>query len=125
MRDMEKEEDYNTELADAEGKGGKRGSSLKGLLEGKLLAEKLRANRRFVLFVTALGIVYIANGYSTEKLYRERVALEGEVRDLRFESITAAADLMFMCKQSEVIKRIKAEGLDLEESQEPPMKLYR
>ena len=51
--------------------------------------------------------------------------MEGEVRDLRFESITAAADLMFMCKQSEVIKRIKAEGLDLEESQEPPMKLYR
>ncbi len=32
---------------------------------------------------------------------------------------------MFIRKQSEVIKRIKAEGLNLEESKEPPVKLYR
>ncbi len=44
---------------------------------------------------------------------------------MRFESITTAADLMFMCKQSEVIKRIKREGMALEESKEPPVKIYR
>ena len=53
------------------------------------------------------------------------MALEKEVRDLRFESITAAADLMFRSKQSEVIKQVRKEGLNLEESKEPPMKLYR
>lgn len=100
-------------------------SSVKGVLEGRLLADKLRNNIRFVLFVTFLGIVYISNGYSTEKLHRRRVALEKEIRDLRFESITAAADLMFIRKQSEVIKRVKEEGLELEESKEPPIKLYR
>lgn len=51
--------------------------------------------------------------------------LEKEVTDLRFESISAAADLMLMRKQSEIIKRIKNEGLALEESKEPPVKLYR
>lgn len=99
--------------------------SVKGLLEGSLLAEKLRTNIRFVLFATFLGIWYISNGYSTEKLHRERVALEKEVRDLRFESVTTAADLMLIRKQSEVIKRIRQEGLTLEESKEPPVKLYR
>lgn len=103
----------------------KAGASVKSVLEGSLIAEKLRNNIRFVLFVTVLGIWYISNGYSTERLHRERVALEKEVTDLRFESITAAADLMFMRKQSEVIKRIKNEGLTLEESKEPPVKLYR
>ena len=47
------------------------------------------------------------------------------MKDLRFESLTRAADLMFIRKQSEVIKRIKDEGLDLQESKEPPVKLYR
>ena len=103
----------------------KTSSSVKSVLEGSLLAEKLRQNIRCVLFATFLGIWYISNGYSTEKLYRERVLLEKEVTDLRFESISAAADLMLMRKQSEIIKRIKNEGLALEESKEPPVKLYR
>ena len=89
----------------------KTASSVKSVLEGSLLA--------------FLGIWYISNGYSTEKLHRERVLLEKEVTDLRFESISAAADLMLMRKQSEIIKRIKNEGLALEESKEPPVKLYR
>ena len=108
-----------------EAREGKNTSSAKSVLEGKLLAEKLRQNIGFVLFVTALGIWYISNGYSMEKRHRERVALEKEVSDLRFESISAAAELMLIRKQSEVIKRIQKEGLTLEESKEPPVKLYR
>ena len=103
----------------------KAAPSVKSVLEGSLIAEKLRNNIRYVLFVTCLGIWYISNGYSTERLHRERVSLEKEVTDYRFESITAAADLMFMRKQSEVIKRIKKEGLTMEESKEPPVKLYK
>lgn len=103
----------------------KTGNSLKELLEGRIVADKFKRNGWFVLFVTVLGVWYISNGYSMEKLHRERNLLESEVRDLRFESITAAADLMFIRKQSEVIKRIKEEGLTLEESKEPPVKLYK
>ena len=109
----------------AKPKGSKSGASVKSVLEGSLLAEKLRQNIWYVLFAAVLGILYITNGYSTEKLHRERIALEKEVKDLRFESLTRAADLMFIRKQSEVIKRIKDEGLDLQESKEPPVKLYR
>ncbi len=117
------ENDHNQ--SGKESRESNKAPSVKGLLEGSLLAEKLRTNIRFVLFATFLGIWYISNGYSTEKLHRERIALEKEVRDLRFESITTAADLMLIRKQSEVIKRIKQEGLTLEESKEPPVKLYR
>ena len=69
----------------------KTGNSLKELLEGRIVADKFKRNGWFVLFVTVLGVWYISNGYSMEKLHRERNLLESEVRDLRFESITAAA----------------------------------
>lgn len=39
----------------------KTASSVKSVLEGSLLAEKLRQNIRFVLFATFLGIWYISN----------------------------------------------------------------
>lgn len=51
--------------------------------------------------------------------------MEREVRDLRFESITTAAQLMFISKQSEVKRRVNEEGLELEESKEPPVKIYK
>ncbi|WP_251621101.1 FtsL-like putative cell division protein [Odoribacter lunatus] len=102
------------------------GTSVKELLDGRILADKvIRRNMAFILFLTFLGIVYIANGYGTERLYKRKVAMEREVRDLRFKSITTAADLMFISKQSEVKKRVNKEGLELQESKEPPIKIYK
>lgn len=101
-------------------------TSVKELLDGRILADKvIRKNMAFILFLTFLGVFYIANGYNTEKLYKKRMVLEQRVKELRFESITTAAQLMFMSKQSEVKKRIQEEGLNLQESKEPPVKLYR
>ena len=102
------------------------GTSVKELLDGRILADKvIRRNIMFILFLTFLGIFYIANGYSTEKLYKKKVVMEREVRDLRFESITTAAQLMFISKQSEGKRRVNEEGLELEESKEPPVKIYK
>ena len=102
------------------------GGSVKGLLDGRTLADKLiRKNLILILFLTLLGVLYIANGYHAEKMYKKKVALEREVQELRFESITNAAQLMFISKQSEVKRRINEEGLNLEESKEPPVKLYK
>lgn len=116
LNDMQQEEDL---------KESKSSISTKDLLGGSLLAEKVKSNIFLVLFIASLGICYIANVYATERLHREKIALEKKVKDLRFESITTAAGLMFIRKQSEVIKRIKSKGLRLEESKEPPVKLYR
>lgn len=98
--------------------------SMKEVLDGRLLADTvLRRNMGFILFLTLLGILYIANGYNTEKLFMEKVTLEKELSDLRFESVTTASELMHISVPSEVERRVKEAGLDLVQSKEPPVKI--
>ncbi len=100
--------------------------SMKEVLDGRLLADTvLRRNMGFILFLTLLGILYIANGYNTEKLYMKKVALEKELGDLRFESVTTASELMRISVPSEVERRVKEAGLELVQSKEPPVKIER
>lgn len=102
------------------------GEGVKELLAGRwLVDEGLKKNIKFIVFLTAIGIVYIANGYHVEKLYMEKVALEKEVNELRFESITTASELMKLSVQSEVEKRIHDAGLELVQSRVPPVKIVK
>ena len=99
--------------------------SIKDFIDGSILTKSAVVQQLpFVLFLVALGIFYISNRYRSERVYRDMVSLEKELKDLRFEAITTTSDLMYMSKQSEVVKRVKREGLDLIESTEPPIKIY-
>ncbi len=99
--------------------------SIKDFIDGSILSKTAVVQQLpFILFLVALGIFYISNRYRSERVYRDMVSLEKELKDLRFEAITTASDLMYMSKQSEVVKRVKREGLDLIESTEPPIKIY-
>ncbi|RUT78139.1 FtsL-like putative cell division protein [Ancylomarina longa] len=99
--------------------------SIKDFIDGSILTKTAVVQQLpFVLFLVGLGIFYISNRYHSERVYRDMVTLQKELKDLRFESITTASDLMYMSKQSEVVKRVKKDGLDLIESTEPPVKIY-
>ncbi|MCT4603178.1 MAG: FtsL-like putative cell division protein [Marinifilum sp.] len=100
-------------------------ASVKDFIDGSILTKSAVVQQLpFVLFLVVLGIFYISNRYKSEKVYRDMVSLEKELKDLRFESITTASDLMYMSKQSEVLKRVQKDGLGLIESTEPPVKIY-
>jgi hypothetical protein len=100
-------------------------ASIKGLIDGSILTKSAVVQQLpFVLFLVVLGIIYISNRYKSERVYRDMINLEKELKDLRFESITTASELMYMSKQSEVLKRVQKEGLQLVESTEPPTKIY-
>lgn len=99
--------------------------SIKDFIDGSVLTKDAVVQQLpFVLFLVVLAIFYISNRYRSEKVYREMVTLEKELKELRFEAITTASDLMNKSKQSEVAKRVQREGLDLQESVEPPVKIY-
>jgi hypothetical protein len=100
------------------------GSLLKELMSGSMVTEKIiLKNLGYLLLLTLLGAIYIANRFHAEKITRETTGLQREVKDLRAESLSTSADLMYASKQSEVFRLVKERGLNLEELREPPFKL--
>jgi hypothetical protein len=100
------------------------GALLKDLISGSMVTDKIiLKNLGFILMLTLLGAIYIANRFHAEKLTRETTRLQREVKDLRSESLSVSADLMYASKQSEVFRLVKEKELNLEELREPPYKL--
>jgi hypothetical protein len=79
----------------------------------------------FVLFLTVLAGLYIGNRYHAEWMVRKIAATEMEVKNLRAEQITIAAELMNISKPSEVAAIVVERNLGLKPSVEPPKKLVR
>ena len=98
--------------------------SVKSLIDGSVLTRNRVVKQfPFIIFLTFLAILYITNRYHAERIVRETVKMEHEVKELRFESITTASDLMYISKQSEVARMVQEKKLGLEELVEPPSKL--
>jgi cell division protein FtsL len=100
------------------------GGTLKGLVSGTYIAEKLILNNmRYVVMLAVLGIIFISNRFQAERVEREITKLEQEVRDLRAEALSASAQLGSVSRQSEVIDLVKERGLGLQELREPPYRI--
>jgi Bacteriodetes cell division protein (FtsL-like) len=100
------------------------GSFIKELLSGSMVSEKIiLKNLGYILLITFLSAVYIGNRFHAEKITRETTRLQREVKDLRAESLSTSAGLMYISKQSEVFSMVREKGLNLEELKIPPYKL--
>jgi len=74
-----------------------------------------------ILFVMAIGLIFISNTHYAEKTVRRINNIQAEVEDLRADYTTLKSDLMFASKQSEVAKKVKV--FELKESLKPPYKV--
>jgi len=98
--------------------------SLKHWISGRFLAEEgIRKQITFIIYLTFLGFIYIANRYHAENLMRETILLQQEIDELRAEAITTAAELMFISRQSQVQKMVNEHELGLKEATEPPKRI--
>ncbi len=99
-------------------------SFLKELIDGSLLAKELVLKQlSYILFITFLALVYIANRYHAEKLVIESSKIKKELIELKYEAISIEADLMFKRNQTEVKKMVDEYNLGLQELFEPPRKI--
>lgn len=96
--------------------------SLNSVFSGTFLSnEKVLKHIPFLLFLSVIAILYIANGYWADDKIRQVNKLTSRIKELRSEYISTKSDLMFVSKQSEVAK--SAEKLGLKEPIAPPMKI--
>jgi hypothetical protein len=100
------------------------GSFMKELLSGVIFSDVIiLRNLWYVIFLTFLGALYIGNRFHAEKITRESTRLAREVKDLKAEALSVSADLMFVSRQSEVYRMVRAKNIGLEELRIPPYSL--
>jgi hypothetical protein len=105
-------------------KKARSGSFVKELLSGSMVSDRIvLKNFWYLLMLTILGALYIANRFHAEKITRETSRLTREVRDLKAESLSPSASLMVASRQSEVFRMVRERGLGLEELKVPPYRL--
>jgi hypothetical protein len=75
----------------------------------------------FIIFLTVIGLGYIANGFYAEKSVREISRINTELKELKSEYIISKSELMFMSNQTEVARAVAPFGL--KESTVPPKKI--
>ncbi len=99
-------------------------STLKSILDGSILTKDGVIDQLpYFGFLTLIAVFYIANRYHAESIVRETIKLQAEIKELRAESITSASKLMYVSKQSEVLRLVNKQNLGLKEAVEPPKKL--
>ena len=98
-----------------------KGGSVKDFIDGSVLTRDFVMRQLpFIIFLAILAIIYIGNRYHAEKLVRRSGELQTELKELRAEAITVSAELVHLSRQSEVLKLLRKNNLDLFESVEPP-----
>ncbi len=94
------------------------------VINGNILINRASLKQApFVLFLTGVALVYIANTYFAERKIRQINKISNELKELRSEFITSKSQLMFVSKQSEVAKTAEMMGLQIQESTTPPGKI--
>ena len=99
------------------------GSFIRELLSGGITSKIILKNLWYMMLITSLAAFYIANRFHAEKITRGMNRMQREVRELRAESLSTSAELMFISRQSEVYKLVRERGLELEELKVPAYKL--
>jgi hypothetical protein len=81
----------------------------------------LIGNIPFLLFLAMLTVVYIYNGHYAEKKIKDINRTASALKELQYEYKTLKSELMFMQKQSEVVRLAKPMGFT--ETTVPPVRL--
>lgn len=89
--------------------------------EGGVSKEAATEMLPFLLFLSFLCMLYIANGHMAVKNIRSIDKLNKEVKELSWEYKSLKADLMFKSKLTEVAKKV--DTLGIKELTEPPKKI--
>ncbi len=78
-------------------------------------------NIPFILFLSALAIVYIYNGHYADSLTRKISTIEKSVKEKEYEFKTIKSEVIFRSKASELSKVVEPMGL--KELEAPPLLL--
>lgn len=101
-----------------------RKTRFRDILDGSLLTkDNVVSQLPYILFLTLLLIFYIGNRYHSERVIRQSMELQTELKELRARAISTASELEYLSNQSQVAHLIEQKNLGLRYPEEPPIKI--
>jgi len=67
----------------------------------------------FILLLTLMGVVYIANTHQAERKMRKIEKLKKSVEDAKSKCQIVKSDMTFKCTESQLAKRLLSQGLKI------------
>jgi hypothetical protein len=104
-------------------KSGKMTTGLHDVIGGDLLSNQaVLSNLPYLVFLAILAMFYIGNTYYSEKTFKQIEKITNELKELRYQSITAKSKVLGLCKQTEIAKKVERMGITGTIS--PPYKIF-
>lgn len=98
--------------------------SFRDFVSGRIFTREVVVKQLpYFLFLIVLAFFYISNHFTVEKLLKEAAHLNKGIQGLRIEAITTSSDLMYVSKQSVILKKVHEAGVVLEELTKPPRRV--
>lgn len=96
--------------------------SLLQVVNGDVLTrEFVIKNLPFLMFLSLVMVAYIGYGYHVQKVAKDIIQLENEIRELNTEEVTLTTDLNQVSRQENIAKKLKKRGV--KESEDPIKKI--
>ncbi len=94
------------------------------LVDGSILVKrKVVRQFPFIIFLTFLAFLYIANRLSAENTAMKAAKLEKNIKRLKAEAMSLSSELIFLSNKSEVSHLISEKNMSLRFTTEPPKKI--
>ncbi|MGL5893684.1 MAG: FtsL-like putative cell division protein [Bacteroidales bacterium] len=110
-------------------KNNKEESKFKGLsyyMTGEFIEQFVSMKYLFVfMMVFSFAMLYIWNRYESQRQMTQIATLKKEIRELRYRSVTHTSEVLGQGRQSQIKRRLKELGVEMEESNKPPYLLKR
>ena len=84
---------------------------MKNVLGGSIISTGTFKFFRYLIFLSFLAFIYIANNYYAENNIREINKLRKELKELRYQYIHVKTQLMHIEKQSQIAGKLEKKGI--------------
>ncbi|MCE5331585.1 MAG: hypothetical protein LLF95_05525 [Bacteroidales bacterium] len=99
-----------------------KSSTLRDVINGNILTKKfLKKQYGLLILIAILAFIYVDNRYYCETQQVRVIELKKQIQDVKYESLTISAQLMRITRQSNILNMVNKRGLNLEESNTPPV----
>jgi len=99
-----------------------KSSNVRDVLTGNILTKNfIRKQYGLIIMIAVLAFLYIDNRYYCETQLAKEIELKKQIQDAKYESLTISAELMEISRQSNVMKAVNDNGLNLIENTTPPI----